>query len=52
MTTIIAGYDFRKFSSHSVASRSRWFDGSSSSSKSGSENSKEANATRIFHPPE
>ena len=39
-------------SSHSVASRSRWLVGSSSSSRSGSRNSAEASATRIRQPPE
>ena len=39
-------------SSHSVASRSRWLVGSSSSSRSGAANSAVASATRMRQPPE
>jgi hypothetical protein len=52
LTTGSSPVALRKSSSHSTASRSRWLEGSSSSSRSGSEKSRAASATRIRQPPE
>ena len=46
------GSDFRKFSSQTIDSMSRWFVGSSRSRTSGLPSSTRAIATRIFQPPE
>ena len=46
------GSDFRKLSSHTIDSMSRWLVGSSISRTSGRPSSARAIATRIFHPPD
>ena len=53
LTTIAApGNRESQPSSQSVASKSRWFVGSSNNNKSGSRNKARAKATRMRHPPE